>query len=171
VPERVNQAGVDRVNPLRRDLEIFQQVLASDLGNGDQRIRLGGIARHQETMTEAVHERRRFGHGIPIHAVTHPGGLAVRPQRNRILRIEQHIDAVLANGLGHLDLVPIQDRAALQQHLAHALDALVRAQAAAIAKQQQDFVLAIELDHRAHDFARVHLHAAVVLVEMTQHDA
>jgi hypothetical protein len=47
----------------------------------------------------------------------------------------------------------------------------VGAEPLAIAIEQDDLVTAVGRDDRLHQLARVHLHAAFVLVEMTQHDA
>ena len=144
--EGVVHPGVDRDHPFRRHPEILHDMLSGDLGDGDDRVRAGGVARYQEPVTQTIHEPGRPGHHVPVETVADPDRRAGRPKRDGILGIEEQVDAVPPHRLGNGDLIPAEKRPGGQGDLLDLWLPGISADQAGVPVEQDELVSAAELE-------------------------
>jgi hypothetical protein len=170
--ENVIDTVVNRVDPIRRHAQELDHVLASDFGNCDDGVRLGRILRHEITMAQTINPARSPGYYVPIQAVANPNGRAGYAERNRILWVEQYINAATSHCLGHRHLVPLQERLLLPHHeLFYLRVGAITPHQSGILVQKYELVRRWKLEHGREEPAGVDAHAALMLVIMSQHNS
>ncbi len=170
-PEDVVHSGVHGDDTLGRDGEVLHDVLARDLRDRDDGRGARRVARHQEPVAQPVDPPRCPRHHVPIESVTDPHGRAARAERDRVLGIEQHVDAFPLDRPRNGELVPLDHRAGRQRCLFDVGLVAVGAEQRGIAVQEHEAVGASEVEHRPQQLPGIHADPALVLIVVPQHDA